>query len=144
MATKKETRIFYSVLFLCYLEVLLWTACIFTGTCSSLVKDQDSTAAYFVRETNNLKELHGFERQAKDLFTKEISVQHVDIRLAAESVKAEVRFRQILEQLSVGLILGQQFFDPVSFTEQRSTQTTIHLGIPSPPQAKKRSQQYSY
>lgn len=140
MPTKKETRIFYSVLFLCYLEVLLWTACIFTGACSSLIKDQDSTAAYFVRETNNLKELHGFETQAKDLFTKQIPVQHVDIRLAAESVKAEVRFRQILEQLSVGLLLDQQIFDPVTFSQQRATQTTIHLGIPSPPQEGKRNQ----
>lgn len=50
MRTKKEARIYYSLLFLCYLEVLLWTACILTGT-FSLTQDADCTAAYCVRET---------------------------------------------------------------------------------------------
>ena len=50
MPTKKDARIYYSLLFLCYLEVLLWTACILTGT-FSLTQDADCTVAYCVRET---------------------------------------------------------------------------------------------
>ena len=84
---------------------------------------------------NNLKELHGFETHAKDLFEKPIPVQRVDIRLAAESVKLEVRFRQILQQLDGEKL--NQVFDPVTFSEQLVKQTTEHLGIPSPPRAKK-------
>ena len=84
---------------------------------------------------NNLKELHGFETHAKDLFEKPVPVQRVDIRLAAESVKLEVRFRQILQQLDGEKL--NQVFDPVTFSEQLVKQTTEHLGIPSPPRAKK-------
>jgi len=119
--------------------VLLWTACIFTGTCS-LTQDRDCTAAYCVRETNNLKELHGFETHAKDLFAKPtpFEEQHVDVRLAAESVKLEVRFRRIRHQIATDSELRrQEVFDPVTLSEQLvQTQTTRHLGIPSPPQGR--------
>lgn len=90
-----------------------------------------------VTSQNNLKELHGFETQAKDLFTKPLRLQNVgvDFRLAAESIKAEVRFRRILHQRTVGIL--NQVFDPVTFEEEKVHLSTQHLGIPSPPQGKR-------
>lgn len=134
-----ESRVYFSILFICYLEVLLWTACIFTGS-FALTEDLECATAYCVRETNNLKELHGFESQLErhkqsppQLLLRQFdqSLRHVSLAL-----KDELRSHIELQERVLEL---QEQAEPhsVSF-RQRILLGPVHLGIPSPPSGKKK------
>jgi len=46
-------RVYYSLLCLCYLEVVLWTSCLLAAGCAGL--PSSSSSSYLLRETGNLK-----------------------------------------------------------------------------------------
>jgi hypothetical protein len=48
-------KIYYSLLAICYLEVLLWTSCLLVSCVTLSAPALDSQHSYLVRETDNLK-----------------------------------------------------------------------------------------
>lgn len=77
-------RIFHSLLFICALEVLLWSFCLFP--CQSSVGWSGAAQAYYTRETVNLKSTTGE--------TLEAPVPCLDFRGLELALKAETAWHQ--------------------------------------------------
>lgn len=83
-------RIFYSLLFICALEVLLWSFCLFQCQCS--VAWSGAAQAYYIRETVNLSSTTGQ--------TVQIPVPSIDFRCLNLALKAETAWQQSFISLS--------------------------------------------
>ncbi|ACO68728.1 prasinophyte-specific protein [Micromonas commoda] len=77
-------RIFHSLLFICALEVLFWSFCLFT--CQSTVGWSGAARAYYTRETLNLKSTTGEALDAP--------VPAIDVRILELTLKAETAWHQ--------------------------------------------------
>ncbi|CAL5227019.1 g9912 [Coccomyxa viridis] len=50
---QRNQKVYYSILAICYLEVLLWTTCLLSSCAAVSARPED--AGYIIRETENLK-----------------------------------------------------------------------------------------
>ncbi|KAK9823810.1 hypothetical protein WJX72_005654 [[Myrmecia] bisecta] len=54
---KRSTKVYFSLLAICYLEVLLWTTCLVSSCATCAARAEDT--GYLLRETGNLKQTIG-------------------------------------------------------------------------------------
>ncbi|BDA49368.1 hypothetical protein COCOBI_13-4800 [Coccomyxa sp. Obi] len=86
----KNQKVYYSILAICYLEVLLWTTCLLSSCAAASARPED--AGYIIRETENLK--HTLPSDSFDL----IPDTSLDLRVGYEAQQIDwLCFQRILQ-----------------------------------------------
>ncbi|EIE24933.1 hypothetical protein COCSUDRAFT_53125 [Coccomyxa subellipsoidea C-169] len=86
----KNQKVYYSILAICYLEVLLWTTCLLSSCAATSARPED--AGYIIRETENLK--HTLPSDSYDL----IPDTSLDLRVGYEAQQINwLCFQRILQ-----------------------------------------------
>ncbi|KAK9918817.1 hypothetical protein WJX75_007192 [Coccomyxa subellipsoidea] len=86
----KNQKVYYSILAICYLEVLLWTTCLLSSCAAASARPED--AGYIIRETENLK--HTLPSDSYDL----IPDTSLDLRVGYEAQQINwLCFQRILQ-----------------------------------------------
>lgn len=80
-------RVYYSLLVICYLEVVLWTSCLFlSGTALVSGGGLPSSHDYLLRETVNLKSVRGDSQPIELHEGHEEAVRRADLQRCQEAV----------------------------------------------------------
>ncbi|KAK9822219.1 hypothetical protein WJX81_008261 [Elliptochloris bilobata] len=116
MKKAKSCKVYYSILAICYLEVLFWTTCLLTSCATSAARPED--ANYIARETDNLK--HTYLTDSSESLPGSVDLRGGDLH-------------QYLERLSLQRLKQATLFPPVS--EQRPVSINflpVLKGVPAP------------